>query len=132
VIETVIGKFIKIDTAGNKAATRFFNVFLTIRTFVIVTFIWILFRASSMEQVGIIFKSLLKNIDTGKHLQVDVKLWVFLGIFLIVDYLLFNTRFDSWIGQKKLPVRWTIYTAIIFLIIVFSSVNNFPFIYFQF
>ena len=28
--------------------------------------------------------------------------------------------------------RWVIYVALIFMIIVCSSVNNFPFIYFQF
>jgi len=63
---------------------------------------------------------------------VPSKTWIFLVFFILSDIVLYNTRFDKWCGTKPLLIRWGIYIVLIFSILVFSGVENFPFIYFQF
>lgn len=48
------------------------------------------------------------------------------------DMILYNSRFDKWIGGVPCVFRWVIYAVLLFGIIVFAGVENFPFIYFQF
>ena len=108
------------------------NLLYITKTFILVSFIWILFRASSIYQVKTLLASLLKNIHLQDKFYVDPKVWIFLGIFILSDYVLFNTRFDKWCSVQKSYARWSVYFILIFMIIVFSSINNFPFIYFQF
>jgi hypothetical protein len=53
-------------------------------------------------------------------------------LFIASDILLYNKRFDSWVGGMPYLLRWVIYGVLIFGIIVFAGVENYPFIYFQF
>ncbi len=111
------------------SVVRFFN---GIKTFVIVTFIWILFRATDVHHAKNVFLSVFRNTSVGDQLNVDMKTWIFLALFIVLDTLLFNNRFDRWCDKRHFVLRWSMYALMIFGIIVFSSVNNFPFIYFQF
>ena len=59
-------------------------------------------------------------------------MWLYLGLFILSDLLLFNSRFDRWCDNKPLLLRWLIYGLLVFMTVACSSVNSFPFIYFQF
>ena len=132
ICENLFNRIFKIQKPEDKILLLVSKSFNVIKTFIIVSFIWILFRATDIHQVKIIFKSLINNLKITDNFTVEPKIWLFLGLFIIIDNLLFNTRFDFWCNNRNTIVRWSLYTVMIFLIIVFSSVNNFPFIYFQF
>ena len=132
IIESLLTRILKLKKSENNSIQQLGAIFKTIKTFVIVTFIWVLFRASDLDQVKAIFSSLANNFSKQDDFNVEPKIWLFLALFIALDILLFNKRFDSWCGNQKAVIRWSFYSIFVFLIIVFSSVNNFPFIYFQF
>jgi D-alanyl-lipoteichoic acid acyltransferase DltB (MBOAT superfamily) len=130
--EHFITRIFNKKSIANQGITWLSTAFQMLRTFIIVSFLWVPFRATSIEQVKAIFKSIVKNIHIADNFSVEPKVWCFLGVFILMDFLLFNTRFDLWCQPRKPLIRWAIYSLLIFMIVVFASVENFPFIYFQF
>ena len=111
----------------------FGHIFLALKTFILVTFIWVFFRSQSFNEAINIFELLFKNISGSMAtLTIPLSVWVFLGIFIISDLFLYNKRFDSWLSNSSSVLRWSIYGILLFAIIVFAGVENYPFIYFQF
>ncbi len=111
----------------------FQHILLAFKTFIFVTFIWVFFRSQSIEDAFNIFELIGTNLNVGvKSLAINNKTLIFFILFLISDILLYNTRFDKWIGNFPVIPRWSLYFFLIFSIIVFSGVENIPFIYFQF
>jgi D-alanyl-lipoteichoic acid acyltransferase DltB (MBOAT superfamily) len=102
------------------------------KTFVLVTLFWVMFRATDFANMRDIFAAAVSNFGGGQSLAVKPEVWLYLALFILSDLLLFNTRFDAWCEGKPMIVRWLVYALLIFLIIACSSVNSFPFIYFQF
>lgn len=132
ILENLVNRVLKLKKSENSVIASVTNAFNIVKTFVIVSFIWVLFRAKDFEQVKVIFKSILNNFKVEDSFSIEPKVWLFLGLFIIMDVLLFNTRFDLWCNKRHTVIRWSLYSVMIFLIIVFSSVNIMPFIYFQF
>lgn len=132
ILENIFNRIFKFKKSENNVVAFVSNAFNIVKTFVIVSFIWVLFRASDLQQVKVICKSILNNFKITDNFSVEPKVWLFLGLFIIIDIILFNTRFDFWCNRRNVVVRWSLYSVMIFLIIVFASVNNTPFIYFQF
>ncbi len=130
IVEGLTNKIIKPQKDNGRISIR--RLFNTVKTFVIVTFSWVLFRAADFTQVKLILKSLLNNLHLKDDFKVDPKVWLFLLFFILIDSFLFNSRFDLWCNKRRLAYRWSFYLVMILLIIVFSNVDNFPFIYFQF
>ena len=109
------------------------HLFLATKTFLLVTLIWVFFRSQTFNEAIDIFSLLLTGTSQiSKTLIVPNFIWFWLIIFMVTDILLYNKRFDSWIGKIPLFGRWMIYGVLIFSIIVYAGVENFPFIYFQF
>lgn len=102
------------------------------KTFVLVTLFWVMFRATDFANMRDMFVAAVSNFGGGEQLAVAPAVWLYLGLFILSDLLLFNTRFDAWCEGKPVVLRWVIYAVLIFMIIACSSVNSFPFIYFQF
>ena len=101
-------------------------------TFLLVTLAWVFFRATDMANIKAMFVGAFSQFGVGKQLNIDPKLWIFLALFIISDIVLKDHRFDRWCSRVALVPRWVIYVVLVFCTIAFSSVNNFPFIYFQF
>ncbi len=72
------------------------------------------------------------NIATSAMPTVDVRTLVFLLLFVVMDVLLRNTRFDRWCIRQVPVVRWVACFLLAFCTVAFASVETFPFIYFQF
>lgn len=132
IIEGLIRKRFKIENIKNKTSKAILTVFSVTKNFILVTLIWVLFRATNIGQIKVIYRALIDNIHLKDNFVVDPKIWLFLAFFIFLDVSLRKTRFDSWCSQRAPFVRWTVYAALLFLIFAFSSVNSFPFIYFQF
>jgi D-alanyl-lipoteichoic acid acyltransferase DltB (MBOAT superfamily) len=103
-----------------------------VKTFVLVTLFWVMFRATDFEHLKAIFETAFTNFDGGEQMSVKPGMWIYLGVLILFDILLRNTRFDAWCDDKPLALRWLIYAVLVFMVIACSSVANFPFIYFQF
>ena len=103
-----------------------------LKTFVLVTLFWVMFRATDFEHLKAIFETAFTNFHGGEQMSVKPGMWIYLGLFILSDIVLRNTRFDVWCEDKPLAVRWLIYSVLVFMVIACSSVFNFPFIYFQF
>lgn len=101
-------------------------------TFLIVTFAWVFFRSSNVDQAfemfGLLFQQ--KAPTAGMH-EASLN-WTLLVVFVLIDFALYNRRFDEWVEDKPLLIRWTGYSLLIFSILVFGAVEDHPFIYFQF
>ncbi len=103
-----------------------------LKTFVLVTLFWVMFRATDFEHLKAIFVTAFTNFHGGEQMSVKPGMWIYLGLFILSDIVLRNTRFDVWCEDKPMAVRWLIYAVLVFMVIACSSVFNFPFIYFQF
>lgn len=109
------------------------HILLALKTFLLVTILWVFFRSQSFEGAISLFGRLFQNAPLDpRALLIPLSTWVFLLLFIISDILLYNKRFDSWVGGMPYLFRWCIYGVLLFGIIAFAGVENFPFIYFQF
>lgn len=119
------------DRIRGKMGRIVIGILNVLKTFVVVTLLWSVFRAPSFESLGNLYNALLSGEGT-EHLQVGTVAIVALLAFMALDIIIRRSRFDRWCGSLVAPLRWLIYAVMIFAIIVFSSVEQYPFIYFQF
>lgn len=132
VLERPLRNIHVFDRIQRRLGRRIIRVLNILKTFLLVTLLWCVFRAPSFGALKEVFSALAHNTALPYHLQVDVVTWIALGCFILLDILIRNNRFDRWCGQQKPVVRWCLYACMVFTIIVFSSVEQYPFIYFQF
>ena len=100
--------------------------------FLLVTLFWTVFRAPSFYQLKLLLFAMKDNIAMSSMPIVDLRTIVFLLLFIIMDVLLRNTRFDRWCIRQVPVVRWAACFLLAFCTVAFASVETFPFIYFQF
>lgn len=132
IVEKVLRRALPNSDRVKGACSLVGNALRIVKTFLLVTLFWVMFRATDFEHLKAIFVTAFTRFDSGLHMNIRPGLWLYLGLFILSDVLLRNTRFDAWCDDKPLVVRWLIYAVLVFMIIACSSVNNFPFIYFQF
>jgi alginate O-acetyltransferase complex protein AlgI len=130
-LEKITNSWLKLKNESSPFSLG--HIALALKTFVLVTFIWVFFRSQNFNEAINIFELVFKNINvSGIALQIPIATWIFLVVFIITDILLYNNRFDTWVSPLPYLLRWTVYGILLFSIIVFPGVENFPFIYFQF
>ena len=95
---------------------------------------WIVFRAPSFRQLGVLVSSLVvrfdaRAIDVGGLL---VPLLLFTAPLLIVHAC--EAWFDDLLAVPRLPAgaRYTVYVATLYLLVLFGNFGGAEFIYFQF
>ena len=121
--------FDKIENTTGRTVVSLLNI---LKTFIIVTLLWSIFRATSFANLHDLFAAWTHNASLPHTLHVNAVSWLALGAFIILDLILKQQRFDKWCGQLNSYLRWTIYGGMIFSVIALSSVQHYPFIYFQF
>ena len=129
-----IYKLVKVrrEKLGGRKSSQLSTLISQLSTFLFVTIAWVLFRATDFANIKAMFAGALGQFGQGKQLCVDPKLWMFLALFILSDIVLKDRRFDRWCSNVPWVLRWILYVVLVFSTLVFSSVNNFPFIYFQF
>ncbi len=120
------------DRIEGKAGRLVINTLNVAKTFVIVTLLWSVFRATSFGNLHDLFTALFHNGAVANQLHVAPVAWISLILFVLVDILIRDSRFDVWCGRQKPLVRWCVYAFLMFAVIALSSVEQIPFIYFQF
>ncbi len=132
IIERGLRNIHLFDKIENKTGQFILKICNIAKTFVMVTLLWSVFRAPSFGTLRDLFSALLHNGAMSCQLQVAPVAWIALALFVVADIVIRNSRFDVWCGRQKTAVRWLVYGVLIFTIITLSSVEQYPFIYFQF
>ncbi len=126
-------RFLKSDYSG---ANDIWGIILKpisiLKNFVLVSLLWVFFRGTDMVNIKQIFGGVFNNALQQDHFNVEPKIWLFLIVFILFDFFILNKRFDLWCADKPLLLRWSVYAVMLFAVMVFSGVQNYPFIYFQF
>jgi alginate O-acetyltransferase complex protein AlgI len=130
-LERVINRALKADKEYSPYSAG--HLLLAIKTFILVTLLWVFFRSQSLDQAIDIFTLIFSPGAAGSgSLVVPASTWIFLLLFITSDVVFYNRRFDSWVAGVPYLFRWLIYGILLFGIIAFAGVESFPFIYFQF
>lgn len=110
----------------------FWSFLMCLKTFLVVSFIWIFFRAESFAKAKAIIHAMFNNpIESQEQLELFRPL-LFAGLLLLSDMLLYNSRFETSINSSKPFYRWAVYTLLIFCLFAMAGTQKFAFIYFQF
>lgn len=132
---------LKIQTSGS-----IYKLFQVIKTFVLVDFAWIFFKASSFKAAIAFIKNMFyfnpEVFINGAIYKLGLsykEFWI--GVFgivivLIENLLQRNNNIYSKLMNKHVVIRWSLYVASLIFIIIFgvygSDYNPQQFIYFQF
>lgn len=125
----------------------FVRAFSVIKTFILVDFAWIFFRAGSMTVAVGVIRSIFTNFApysllNGGVFELGLKASDFalaiLSIAVLFTVSLIRRRHSirAFIARRNIVIRWAIYFAIIFIILIFGvygpGYSAAQFIYFQF
>jgi D-alanyl-lipoteichoic acid acyltransferase DltB (MBOAT superfamily) len=95
---------------------------------------WLIFRAASLTEIGKLTRSLIFDFSLASAdvWGMAVPLALYAGPLLVVH--LIQARYDDLLVVRKLPlaVRYTIYAAAAWLVVLFGNFGGADFIYFQF
>jgi alginate O-acetyltransferase complex protein AlgI len=116
----------------NKAGNSLINALLVIKTFILTSFAWIFFRASSFANARQIIEALFGNQGNGVPEQSFAVPFYFALLLICFDLYLYNSRVDQRFSALRWPVRWAFYSVLVFCLMALSGTEKFPFIYFQF
>jgi alginate O-acetyltransferase complex protein AlgI len=95
---------------------------------------WLIFRAPSVEHLG----TMLSSIATGLHRPTDaqvmdgLRIAFYAGLLLIVQATQLRAGTPSGLAHLPAPARVAISAAMFYLILIWGSFGEAPFIYFQF
>jgi alginate O-acetyltransferase complex protein AlgI len=130
ILENLITKHLTLKPSS--ILSKIYQPIKIIRTFIIVTLLWVLFRAVDLNQVYAIFWAIKHNWSIAFRMQLENWIVLLIIFFFVIDFNTRNSRFDLWLQTKKSWFRWSVYFILVFAILGLSSVNNYAFIYFQF
>lgn len=104
-----------------------------ILTFISVTLIWVFFRAESADKAFIVFRQLLNNEGNSLLYRIsDTRLLIPVLLFAGIEGAILNSRFDMALEVRSTTIRWGLYSLLFVCIMLFSGIQSYPFIYFQF
>ncbi len=128
-IEKGFSNFISVSIAKNKI----FLIFGAIATFIFVTFIWVFFRAENIEIAMLVLKQcFIDTFDAKKELLLSYQTIAMLMVLIFFEVSIYKSRFDKFIQNQNIFIRWVIYILLAFCLLLFSGIQSYQFIYFQF
>ncbi|CAN5743051.1 MBOAT family protein [soil metagenome] len=129
-IEFFANKIPGVNSISKIPAIKFL---LGIKTFVLVTFIWIFFRAENFTAAKKIISGVFHPAAANAS-ALDINYWIALPIliFFILEISIVKKRIDTWLDKRPVYLRWNFYAVLLFCILLFSGVKSYEFIYFKF
>jgi len=131
-ITEAINRFFRLDVLP-----RLHKVLRIIKTFILVYFAWIFFRANSLDDAMLILRNFF-HFESGTVVnlfenQIDFAIAIISIIFLGVVEIL-EEQIGIYARLKTLgrPVKWVMLIGLILLIVVLGKWNEVDFLYFQF
>lgn len=101
-------------------------------TFLAVSFAWIFFRAADMKQARDVISGVCGQLGGVRLLDTQPFVFLLLLVFGVFEILRGNQRFDVYCSKLDPVRRWTVYSFMLFCILVLSGSEYSPFIYFRF
>jgi len=112
---------------------KLYSILSMLVTFMVVVIIWVFFRAKDLtSSLAILKQSINYGFEAYKHLELSWIPLTMLGIFILFETAILDSRIDNWIASKHITFRWLIYGLLIMCLLLFSGIKSIPFIYFQF
>jgi D-alanyl-lipoteichoic acid acyltransferase DltB (MBOAT superfamily) len=108
---------------------RSFNILIT---FHLVCFAWIFFRASALNDALLAIQKIGVALSSLQIHKPSPKGWEWIILLLVVEWLSRNRLHALAKFSFPVPVRWTVYYALVLAIIFATPLTYIPFIYFQF
>jgi D-alanyl-lipoteichoic acid acyltransferase DltB (MBOAT superfamily) len=136
------GSIVVIERWTNFTKTSFSKYFGILYTFVLVSILWVFFRAENIAQAFEILSNAVHFPKTALGVQfrglglnaMDLFMAaIFIALLFAHDFLVTKTNIYEWVQKRTTLLRWGIYYTLV-IIVVFYSVNDGAknFIYFQF
>ncbi len=108
-------------------------------TFHLVLFSWVLFRANSLSDAGMLLRAMFRDfrlLDPALFQPMNAK-EVIAGAVAILVMEFFHVcqsrgSVEQWFYRRPLPVRWAAYCGLLLCIVAFGKFISEAFIYFQF
>jgi D-alanyl-lipoteichoic acid acyltransferase DltB (MBOAT superfamily) len=128
-IEKGFSNLIPVTIGKNK----FFLLVSAIVTFILVTFIWVFFRAENLQKAMLVLKQcFIDTVDDKKDLLLSYQTITMLVVFIFFEVSIYKSRFDTFLQNQNIFLRWVIYILLTFCLLLFSGIQSYQFIYFQF
>jgi alginate O-acetyltransferase complex protein AlgI len=121
-----------IHSVAGRSSGLFSKAMGWLFTFSGVTLAWVFFRSSSFKQAEEMIRQLFSLKAAGDSMHYTWQLWVGLLMLIGADIWMHGKRFDLFIQQKHIAVRWATYAVLLLALTVLASGEEQPFIYFQF
>lgn len=104
-----------------------------VTTFITVAFIFVFFRSGSISESIAIFRQILKPVAGAAFLPVSIVLCANLAIVFFIELFAHKQlNYNNFVSKNARPINMVLFLYLLFAILVFSGVDNLPFIYFQF
>ena len=128
-IEKGFSNLIPVTLAKNKI----FLTFGAIATFILVTFIWVFFRAENLVKAILVLKQCFTyTFDAKKELIFNYQTIAMLVVLILLEISIYKSRFDKFLQNQNITIRWSVYILLAFCLLLFSGIQSYQFIYFQF
>lgn len=128
----------KISRLDFNPASKWGRLMKGFITFSFVTGTWIFFRSPNFTIAHDFFTGMtnqwslpIYSLDSLSHTSLT-ETFIYLLLFLILDYFTRFQNFGTWMESKSRAFRWSLYFVLAFLILGRSGTDIQPFIYFQF
>jgi D-alanyl-lipoteichoic acid acyltransferase DltB (MBOAT superfamily) len=128
-----------LEYIGIIKSSRIHKAFQLIITFHLVAFGWIFFRANTISDAFYIIKNLFVSssltfnkvfiLSERREFVVAILAILFMEFIHLIQE---RVRIRQFLDDKPIVLRWVLYYAIIFAILIFGVYEEVPFIYFQF
>ncbi len=105
---------------------------MIVLNFIIVSLVWVFFRAPDSKVTKQVFTRLFSNVTGTESIYIYWEMQVIIVVFLFFEILFRKSRVDKFLGDKTGMIRWGFYVVLLFLIFLWSDINTKPFIYFKF
>ena len=128
-IEISVSRFMGLEINKMPRALKFLNA---LKTFVLVTLLWVFFRAKDVDHAMDVFASLLQGTGEKTLFEANYLPWIMLGLFFLFEPVFYANRLDTWLGTKTFAFRWSVYSILLAALLFFAAIVQQPFIYFQF
>ena len=129
-------KFFNTNKYENKSIWNFIKI---IRTFILITFIWVFFRSPTINVSFKIFSNILANLQkpinlSGDIIKTSAYLLFLIPFFTYIEWKGRNNDFaiSNIFEEKHYILRWLSYGVLIYIIGMYMHTNISQFIYFQF
>jgi D-alanyl-lipoteichoic acid acyltransferase DltB (MBOAT superfamily) len=136
------GLVVIVERLTHFSKSKFSTYFGTIYSFLIVSILWVFFRAENVNQAFEILKNAMQFPQTGigvqfRGLGLTVNDLILSGIFVFLlfahDLFTLKVNIYEWVQRRTAALRWAIYYILVILVIFYSVTDGTKnFIYFQF